>query len=209
MAEEIVIDFLNWQTMIIELFIAGIVATWFFWRQKQQSDKIKKLVTEISTIGEKQQKIIGEQYEFLKSEKQRVERWKSKWGTVLLANVESINRMYEILEEWLNEYKQNPSAQLKLNIINSALRNGEIVKFDIQSLQEYLPYIETQFEDPTLSLNLKSISKHALTVFQSLHMDHHWESNLEGTFALINDKKRILSQLIERLKKEIPKVPQQ
>lgn len=61
MTEEIVIDFLNWQTMVIELFIAGIVATWFFWRQKQQSDKIEKLVTEISTIEEKQQKTIEEQ----------------------------------------------------------------------------------------------------------------------------------------------------
>jgi len=157
-------------------------------------------------MEENQQEIIAELYDVLKSERQRVERWKFNWGTVLLANVESINRMYEILEDWLNEYKQNPSAQLKSNIIESAKRNGNIVAYDIQSLQEYLPYIETYFEDPTLSLNLKSISEHALTVFQSLHMEHYWESNLEGTFAVINDKKRILGQLIERLKKEIPTV---
>jgi len=55
-------------------------------------------------------------------------------------------------------------------------------------------------------MNLKSISEHALTMFQSLHMEYHWESNLEGTFAVINDKKRVLGQLIERLKKEIPTV---
>jgi len=66
MAEEIVIDFLNWQTMVIELIIAGIVASWFFRRQKQQSDKIEKLVTEISTIEEKQQKTIEEQEDFRK-----------------------------------------------------------------------------------------------------------------------------------------------
>lgn len=44
MAEEIVIDFLNWQTMVIELLIAGVVAAWFFWKQKQQGDKIGKLI---------------------------------------------------------------------------------------------------------------------------------------------------------------------
>lgn len=56
MVEEIVIDFLNWQTMVIELLIAGIVAAWFFWKQKRQGDKIEKLVTN-------QEEFRKEQYE--------------------------------------------------------------------------------------------------------------------------------------------------
>jgi len=175
-------------------------------RFQEQQNKMEELISEIKKMEDNQQKIITELYDVLKSERQRVERWKSNWGTVLLANVESINRMYEILEDWLNEYKQNPSAQLKSNIIESTKRNGYIVQHGIQSIQDYLPYIENQFEDPTLSLNLKSLSQHVLSMFQSLHMEHYWESNLEGTFAVIIDKKKILSQLIERLKKEIPTV---
>lgn len=32
--------------MVLELIIGGIVASWFFWKQKQQGDKIEKLLSE-------------------------------------------------------------------------------------------------------------------------------------------------------------------
>jgi len=163
------LDITNWTTLVIEVGIGIIIAGAIFVYSTRHQKKMEEIVSEIKIIEENQQSILN-------SEKQRVERWKSNWGTVLLANVESINRMYEILEDWLNEYKQNPSAQLKSNIIESTKRNGYIVQHGIQSIQDYLPYIENQFEDPTLSLNLKSLSQHVLSMFQSLHMKHYWES---------------------------------
>ena len=93
MAEEIVIDFLNWQTMVLELIIGGSIAGWFFWRQKQQGDKIESLVSEIKKFEEKQQKLIDENEKAKKLRKKtalmRIE--------VLLTHLWSETRYHEAL----------------------------------------------------------------------------------------------------------------
>ena len=206
------VDIKNWVTLVIELGIGiGIALSILIYtkseqeKYKKQQDKMTKILKRIETIEQTQQKMIGELHEVLKNEKERIERWKSDWGTIILADLESINAMYDILENWLKEYMQDPSVQLKTNIIESAKRNGHIVDFHIQNIERHLTNIERYFEDPTLGLNLHSISEHISTLFQSLHMEYHWESkDLLGPFELINDKKRILTQFITRLKKEIP-----
>lgn len=197
-------DLPNWITLVVEIGVGIAVATSILSYDRAQRGKISKLISEIKKMEENQQKIITEQYSVVKSERQRIEKWKSDWGGILLVNLESIYAMYDILHNWLNEYKQNSSPQLKANIISSAKRNGSIVEFNIQQIKEHLPTIQNYFEDTTLAMNMIAISEQLLAVFQSLHAEHFWEPNLDGTFSMISERKNILTRLIERLKKEIP-----
>lgn len=102
MAEEMIFDFLNWQTMILELIIAGIVAFWFFWKQKQQGDKVENLVIEIRQLEENQQKFIQEQKKF--QEKRR----DFSIG-VIRSHIADIDAMIFSIEYFKDEIRTNPS----------------------------------------------------------------------------------------------------
>lgn len=112
--------------------------------------------------------------------------------------------MHNILRDWVEEYRQNPSEQQKKNIITSAKRNGDLVQMQVQQIQKFLPKIENHFDDPKLGLNMQAISEVMPTLFQSLDAEFLWDYDMKGMFELIEDRKRILAGIIDRLKKEIP-----
>ncbi|GKS67499.1 hypothetical protein YTPLAS73_10460 [Nitrosarchaeum sp.] len=206
-------DLLNASALVLEGVFAIIISWTVYVYSKKwnydnriQQTQISELISEIKKLEEKQKEMIEEQHSVVKNEKNRIARWKQEWGTIILANVESIKEMYKILEDWLNAYNENPSPQHKISIIESSKRNEYIVEFNIEQIIKCLPNIETYFEDPVLALNLKANCKNLLSIFQSLHMDHYWESKSEGTFLLIEDRIRVLTNIIERLKKEIPQL---
>lgn len=197
-------DVYNWTSLTIEIGI-GIGITWTVWKfSKRDQNIIRELIDEVKKIETKQQEMIEEQHTVLKDEQKRIERWKNDYGVLIIENLESILSMYKILESWLIEFKQNPSSQQKSNIIDAAKRNGHIIEFHVQNLKKYLPKIENYFNDPKLSTQIVGFCEQLLALFPSLHMDYHWESNLEGTFHMIDERKRILSEQIERMRKEIP-----
>lgn len=185
-------DISGWGSLLVGSIIGGYITFAILIYSDNQQDKIEKLITGVSKIEEKEQ--------------ERIERWKSVWGTTILFELESIKTMYEILKTWLADYKNSPSNQLKTNIIDSARRNGDLVEFNIRNITRYLPEIKNYFDDPTLGLNLLGSFEQLSIIFKSLHMDYHWKSNdLETTFRMIDERKKILEALIERLRKEIPR----
>lgn len=197
-------DVYNWATLAIEIGI-GIGITLTVWKfSKRDQSRIRELIDDVKKIETKQQEMIEEQHTVLKDEQKRIERWKNDYGILILENLESILSMYEILESWLIEFKQNPSPQQKSNIINAAKTNGHIIEFHVQNLKKYLPKIENYFNDPKLSTQIVGFCEQLSALFPSLHMDYHWESNLEGTFHMIGERKKILEEHIERMKQEIP-----
>jgi len=204
-------DFPNLATLIVEIgFGIAITITVYLYSKrmhkenKDQQYKITKLLKRIEKIEQDQQKIFDEQHTLVKNERDRIERWKASWGELILTYLVGIKNMYDILEVWLKEYQKNPSLQQKENIIGSAKRNGEIVKFYIQNIRRDVPKIENYFDDPTLGFQLLGFSEQLSTLFDSLEMEHHWESNLESTFLVIADRKKILAKNMERMKNEIP-----
>ena len=212
-------DIFNWASLVVASGF-GVAITYTVWfkskRDEKQRDKlldaismqqneISKLVVDIKKIEEKQQILINEQHSVLKNEHDRIERWKIDWGSLILSNLDSIKMMYEILETWFKNYRDNPSDRLKADIIRTASMNGNIVENHIQNIKHYLPKIESYFDEPTLGLNLSGIFEQLSILFKTFHMDYHWESNdIESTFRMIAERKGMLEDLTKRLKKEIP-----
>lgn len=198
-------DIRNWVSLTIESAIGIFIAMMVLYYDKLQQKKNEKQQQDIENLAKDIKKIEEQQHSLLKSEHERIRRWKREWGTLILSNLDSIKRMYEILETWLNDYKKNPSNQLKADIIRTASMNGNSVESYIQNIRRYLPEIKSYFDEPTLGLNLTGIFEQLSVLFQTLHMDYHWESkDLESTFRMIAERKGILEDLIERVKKEIP-----
>ncbi len=204
-------DFPNLSTLFVEIGfgIAITITVYLFSKRmheenKEQQNKITNMLQRIEKIEHEQQKIFDEQHALVKNERERIEHWKASWGELILTYLDGIKNMYDILEDWLTEYQKNPSLQQKENIIGSTKRNGEIVNVYIQNIRRDVPKIENYFDDPTLGFQLLGFSEQLSTLFDSLEMEHHWESNLEPTFQVIAERKKILSKNMERMKNEIP-----
>lgn len=219
-------DFENWAAIVVEvgiaIFISSVILIYdgFHRREddkrqkemtslleqtKTQQDKVADLLTKIEMIETKQQKMIDEQYAVLKNQDERIKNWKTRWGTVIKADLQSIKEHYIILEDWLSEYIKNPTLELKSNIVFSAKRNGDIVTMHTKNIVRYLPKIESHFDDPILGLNISHLCNNYPTIFYSMAQEYHWESpNFEPTFNSINEMKKFLDRDIERLSKEIP-----
>lgn len=204
-------DLTNLTATVIEVGLgAGITVSILMYSNYQQSffkkqqDEIANLLKRIETIEQNQQQMIDEQHTVVKKEHQRIERWKKEWGEIILADLEGIVRMYDILENWLIQYKTKPSSQQKSDIISSSDRLGGIVDFYVQNILKYLPKIENSFDDPSLGVQLIGISDQLSAIFKGLHMDYHWEPHLDNSFQIITEMKRILAKDIVKIKKEIP-----
>lgn len=204
-------DLRNWTTLVIEagigIFIAVIIVLYTNSQSekfKHQQDEITNLLKKIETIETNQQNMINEQHSVITNEQERIKRWKTEWGTLILESVESIKQMYQILEDWFKDYQKNPSEQLKKDIIDSASRNAGIVAFHFQNISRWMPKIENYLNDPTLASQLNASAEQFTVYFQILDKDYVWESNLKSSFLVIDDRKKLLTKHIERMKKEIP-----
>jgi len=187
-----IMDVRNWVSMTITLVIPGALAL-IIWRYSHRKNE------EISEFLEAQHAV-------LQSEKERINRWKHEWGSLILTELESVNMFYGILEKWLIDYWKTPSDEQKSNLPIAAKRNGDIVKYHFQNISRYIPHIEEHFNDPKLGITLTNISTSAqfIKIFEVLDQDYYWESNSQPAIDTINDKKRVISDMIDKIKKEIP-----
>ena len=121
MAEELVFDFLNWQTMILELVIAGIVAGVFFWKQKQQGDKVENLVSEIKQFEENQEKFTKEQEEFRKK--------RHDWALNRLKSIlPHLADNLSALEESAQSHEENTKSTQVIEVLETLIEAQEILR---------------------------------------------------------------------------------
>jgi len=146
-------DVSNWATMIVEIGIGAIIAAVIlsyelskqedYKRQQSEFDKQQK---KMSRLVKDAKQIQEEQLKFVKDERERINNWKTRWGSVIREDLQFINQLYDALEQWIIDYKKNPSAQLKSNIIDTSQRNGELVKMTTDNIvSRDLPSIEIYF----------------------------------------------------------------
>lgn len=189
----------NITTLIVEIgFGIAITLTVFLYSKRQHNEN--------KAQQEKISKFLKEQNKVLQSEKERVNRWKYEWGSLILTELESVNMFYGILEKWLVDYWENPSDEQKSNLPFAAKRNGSIIKYHFQNIHRYIPHIEEHFDDPKLGITLTNIStsQQFTIIFEVLDQDYYWESNSQPAIDTINDKKRVITNMINKIKKEIP-----
>jgi len=189
---ENIVDVRNWVSMTITLVIPGALAL-IIWRYSHRKN-------------EEMSEFLEAQHVVLQSEKERVNCWKHEWGSLILTELESVNMFYGILEKWLVDYWENPSDEQKSNLPFAAKRNGDIVKYHFQNIHRYVPHIEEHFDDPKLGITLTNISTSAqfTIIFEVLDQDYYWESNSQPAIDTINDKKRVINDMIDKVRKEIP-----
>ncbi len=134
--QTIVWDFLNWQTMVIELIIGGIVAVCFFWRQKKQGDKIESvvdkiqnqqdtisnLISEIKIVEEKQEKFIDYQTEI----RGKAEQLAYFMIYASLITIESDLKVLKMIKEKNPEVKDQKEERY-IDDIKSSIKDIEIV----------------------------------------------------------------------------------
>lgn len=199
-------DLFNGTTLVLEGVIAIIISwtVYIFSKKWNHDNKIQQkqitgLVSEIKKLEQHQQSV-------LESEKERVNRWKVEWGYLILTELESVNRMYGILETWLVDYWKDPSDEQRSNLPVAAKRNVDILKYHFQNIHKYVPRIEEHFDEPTLGAKLTNISTSAqfTIIFEVLDQEHYWESHSQSIFESINDKRRIINDMIDKIKNEIP-----
>ena len=192
-------DIPNWLTMLLELMIGGIIAGWFFWRQKQQGDKVESVVTEIKQFEVRQQKIIDRA-------EQREENRMIEWGGQILDNLGTIKNYNEILRNWILVYNEHKTQKQKSNIIISAERLGGICDHFIQQIKENIPKVETLFSDPTLGSQLIAQSNSLSQLFFNMKEDYVWEKDSVEQIHSIENVIELLDKGIKRVQAEIPKI---
>ena len=199
-------DLFNGTTLVLEGVIAIIISwtVYIFSKKWNYDNKIQqkqttKLISEIKKLEQQQQS-------FLTTEKERINRWKHEWGSLILTELKTVNRMYSILEDWLIDYWKNPTDEQRKNLPLAAKRNVDIVKYHFKNISKYVPHIEEHFDEPTLGVKLTNIStsEQFTVIFEVLDQEHFWESKSTAALETINDKKRIINDMIEKIQNEIP-----
>lgn len=188
----------NLHTLVIEIGIGVIITLLIYSFSTQQQQKLTRIVTDIKKLEQQQQSV-------LTYEKERINRWKHEWGSLILTELEAVNRMYGILETWLIDYWKNPTDEQRSNLPLAAKRNVDILKYNFQNIHKYVPHIKEHFDDPKLGVTLTNVSTSTqfTVLFEVLDQDWCWELNSQGAFDSINDKRRVINDLIDKVKKEI------
>ncbi len=217
-------DMNNWGAIVIEIgigvMIVGLVAIIDSSRDKKftrqqtvitnlanTSNKLikstKDAVGEIKRIEKNQQDLIKEVRGFIKNENERIKKRKTRFGTTIHKDLSLIKDSYIILEDWIKKYQANPTAEQKSDIIRNAKNHGHNVKIYTQYILEYLPKIESDFNDPVLGTNLFNSCKKYPDLFLSIENEHHWTPDgLNGILMQIDAMKKILDRDIPRILKE-------
>lgn len=171
-------DFLNWQTMIIELVIAGVLAVvlsvYFYNRQEQRQSELEKIINE-------QKKILDEQHKHKEDRKNYV-------YSELQNHLKFIAGMIPFIDEQRIEFIKTNSHDNKVNI------SANIQKF---------PHSASKL-DSILNLNNDIIEPKIYTAIEnciSNIMIYHEEKYEVSIFAKNSDNKnKFLEQLNEILK---------
>jgi len=217
-------DVSNWATMVSEVVIGVTVAALILSYELSRQDKIdskqteitglvnssnkliknmKDTVFEIKRLENNQQKLVKEVQGFIKNENERIKKRKTRFGTTIHRDLSLIKDSYVTLENWIKKYQENPTPEQKPDIIRNIKNHGHNVKIYTDYILQYLPKIESDFDDPVLGTNIFNNCKKYSDLFFSIEDEIHWTSDgLDGMLQQIDVMKKILDRDIPRILKE-------
>lgn len=133
-------DIPNWLTMLIELSIGGGIASWFFWKQKQQGDKLQKIIDEQKKFRETKYKFSVHMFRSYLPYLWNMVDSREVLKEILRKDpeeVDSKNKLQENLEMLKDDLE---ALQFQLTLAGDVLEPHfiEKIRFIIESIREYL-----------------------------------------------------------------------
>lgn len=186
---QFVILVMELQDIVVTIIISVSVGLTIMYFQRKLENKVDKLII-------KQNQIIEEEHK-------REEDWIELWGNRIITDLTATQNYHEILERWLVDYMNNRSDTTRENLIFSSERLGITVDYFVQNIKENMSKIANFLKNPLLSTLIIKQCDHYPTSFKVLSSTWVWEEDgLSGQIQVIEDRIRMLVDVIEQMRKE-------
>lgn len=191
-------DSTNWITSVIETGIGTSITIAILIysnnqqrRSEEQQEKIAELVLNIQNIEQRHDE----------RERKRLTVFSHR----IISNLETIRQNHHELRQGLTNYLNNNTEENKQNIILSSKKNLEsIVYFIIPNIKSDIGYIGDLFEDPLLGKSIINQCNEYGVMLKNIQENFDWNNDsLLTKISLIDDQIKVLTTMIDKIKKEI------
>lgn len=191
-------DSTNWITSVIETGIGTSITIAILIysnnqqrRSEEQQEKIAELVLNIQNIEQRHDE----------RERKRLTVFSHR----IISNLETIQQNHHELRQGLTNYLNNNAEENKQNIILSSKKNLEsIVYFIIPNIKSDIGYIGDLFEDPLLGKSIINQCNEYGVMLKNIQENFDWNNDsLLTKISLIDDQIKVLTTMIDKIKKEI------